>query len=163
MNWHWTDFENFTFLENVLYEKFLLLFQTVKWDQSNQVSYRTLCRIIFMKHIFQVFQNFKKKPHRIPTWNSMFTKCLSNSASNIKRTLNVFISWESNSNTNFCFRTFPHRTSNIIQPCTRNESFVYLLGSEQELYWMQQNPASCRMQIFCLKRKELYPKTTIST
>ena len=48
----------------------------------------------------------------------MFTKCSSNSISNIERTLNVFISWQSNSNTNFWLRTLEHRTSNIVRPIT---------------------------------------------
>ena len=53
-----------------------------------------------MKYIPKGFQNCKK--YWITTWNSkvLSTKCLSNSTLNIERTLNIFISWQSNSNTN---------------------------------------------------------------
>ena len=48
----------------------------------------------------------------------MFTKCSSNSALNIERTLNVFIYSDRTRTPNFCLRTNGHRTSNIVRPIT---------------------------------------------
>ena len=49
------------------------------FGKSYPVSLGTLCRIIFMKHILQIFQNCQKHWISIFHSNMMFTKCSSNS------------------------------------------------------------------------------------
>ena len=60
------DFQYFILSENVL----SVNFSNLILENSNQVSQRTLCRTIFMKHIAKIFQNAKKI--YFPTWNCIF-------------------------------------------------------------------------------------------
>ena len=105
---------------------FLLTFQILRCDFSNQYFYlpsksntfHFLWQNEFFLWYFKTSNYWKLIAKSIFESMLMFTKCSSNSTSNIERTLNVFIYSDRTRTPNFCLRTNGHRTSNIVRPIT---------------------------------------------